>query len=74
MTELIASEQQLSPESIRSIRHRLGLSQAAFAVLLNERVPGLRTHQVTVARWEAGAMRPSSVSAYVIRDLMARTP
>lgn len=64
----------LTPESIKDLRSRLGLSQGDFAVLLNERVPGLKTHQVTVARWETGTFRPSAVASYALRALMQAPP
>ena len=64
----------ITPESIRTVRRALGLSQGAFARLLNERAPGLRTNQPTVARWETGAFRPSGVALHVITEIIRATP
>jgi DNA-binding transcriptional regulator YiaG len=61
----------LTPESIIELRRRLGLSQAAFASLLNSRVPGLAVNTPTVSRWENGKHQPASIPAAVIRDLIA---
>jgi transcriptional regulator with XRE-family HTH domain len=59
----------LTPETIRETRRRLGLTQAAFAALLRETVPGLGTTRVTVNRWENGVHPPDGVAAAVIRRL-----
>jgi DNA-binding transcriptional regulator YiaG len=65
---------EISPESIRELRRRLGLSQAALAVRLNALVPGLRTTRVTVTRWETGTHPPAGVAAAAIRKLADETP
>jgi len=46
---------EMPPQRIRALRHRLRLSQAAFAAVLNTSVS-------TVQKWEAGAKRPSGPS------------
>lgn len=61
----------LTPDTIRDLRRRLGLTQTDFAKRLNETIPGLGVNQGTVARWETGKHRPSGVAAAAIRDLMA---
>jgi DNA-binding transcriptional regulator YiaG len=64
----------LTPETIRETRRRLGLTQAAFAALLRETVPGLGTTRVTVNRWENGVHPPDGVAAAVIRRLNSQSP
>jgi transcriptional regulator with XRE-family HTH domain len=43
---------------IVTLRKRLGLNQTAFSDRLNADVPGLRTTQQAVWRWEAGKVIP----------------
>lgn len=43
----------MSPEEIRALRERLGLSQTEFGQLLGN------VHQNTVSRWEIGQRRPN---------------
>ena len=45
--------------TVRALRSRLGLSQMAFAVLLNVR-------QQTISEWERGAYRPRGASARLL--------
>lgn len=63
----------ITPESIIELRRRLGLSQAAFASLLNSIVPGLAVNTPTVSRWEHGKHHPQGTAAAAIRHLMAVT-
>lgn len=64
----------MTPESIRTLRGRLGLTQAAFAVLLNATVPGMRASNVTVSRWEHGVHPPSLIAAEAMRLLASEGP
>lgn len=64
----------VTPEAIKEARRRLGLSQTAFAALLNERVPGLRTNKIAVHRWEYGTHRPSGPAAEALRKIIAELP
>ena len=55
----------LPPREIRSIRTRLGVSQAAFAALLN--VP-----QKTAVSWESGTRKPSGAALKLLQLVKQR--
>lgn len=59
----------MTADDIRAIRRRLGLTQAAFALRLNETVPGLTVQQPHVARWESGRVKPSGVIVATIERI-----
>lgn len=54
----------LTPESIRDLRRRLGLTQTAFAALIG-------CHWLTVSFWETGRRHPTGLYARAVRDVMA---
>lgn len=64
----------MSADDIRDIRRRLGLTQAAFALRLNETVPGLNVQQPHVARWESGRVKPSGVIVAAIERISSPVP
>lgn len=51
----LATPRALGPREIRSLRRRYGVSRLVFARYLN-------TSPNTVAKWEAGAKRPSAMA------------
>ena len=55
----------LPPREIRSIRTRLGVSQSAFAALLN--VP-----QKTAVSWESGTRKPSGAALKLLQLVKKR--
>lgn len=57
----------LTPEMIRELRRRLGLTQAAFAALIG-------CSEMAVWHWEKGSRLPTGLYAKAIRDLLARSP
>lgn len=54
----------LTPETIKSLRTRLGLTQAQFAAMLG-------VSPLAVSFWERGTRRPRGLYAAAIRKLMA---
>jgi DNA-binding transcriptional regulator YiaG len=54
----------MTAEEVRQLRRRLGLSQPAFARLVG-------VHEVSVSRWENGAVRVPEPTARLIK-LLAR--
>jgi len=64
----------MTADDIRDARRRLGLTQAAFASLLNETVPGLNVRQPHVARWESGRVKPSGVIVAAIEHITRPHP
>lgn len=54
----------LTPDTIRDLRRRLGLSQPAFAVRLGVSVQAVR-------HWEQGLRTPTGLYAKALRELMA---
>lgn len=59
----------MTADELRAIRRRLGLTQAAFALRLNETVPGLNVKQPHIARWESGRVKPSGVVVAAIERI-----
>jgi DNA-binding transcriptional regulator YiaG len=54
-------------EEVRKIRKRLGLSQVAFARLVG-------VHEITVSRWENGALAIREPTAKLLRLLLGQAP
>ena len=65
---------KITSADVRSIRKKLGLTQAAFALRLNETVPGLNVKQPHVARWESGRVKPSGVIVAAIERISSPPP
>ncbi len=59
----------MTPDKIRDLRRRLGLSQAQLAARINAVGPGLRVHRHAVSRWESGRVQPSGPSLAAIRTV-----
>ncbi len=56
----------LTPEAIRALRVRLGLTQPQFAALIS-------CDAITVSRWETGRRRPQGLYARELRRLMEQS-
>lgn len=56
----------LTPDTIRALRHRLGMTQAGLATRL-----GCTTQ--AVAFWEQGRRSPTGLYARAVRQLLAET-
>ncbi len=61
---------QWTAERVRELRTRLGLNQTEFAAEVRRLFPAIRTHQVSVSRWEGGRVTPGGAAAYAL-DLLA---
>lgn len=57
----------LTPETIRELRRRLGLTQPAFAVRLGVSVQAVR-------HWEQGLRTPTGLYAKALRALIKQSP
>lgn len=57
----------MSPEDIRDLRDRLGLSQQGLADRVNIINPLLRVNRQTVYRWERGTQAPNVHSLVALR-------
>lgn len=57
----------ITPESIRALRLRLGLTQEAFAARIG-------TTQATVNRWEHGTRRPNGPASLALMALLTAHP
>ncbi len=56
----------MSPNQIKKLRERLGLTQERFAELV-------RADRVTLARWETGVHKPTGLYLTVLRELAAKS-
>lgn len=56
-------QDSVSPDEIRALRQRLGLTQEAFA-------QRLCVASMTVSRWERGIRRPERWNEHLLRRLM----
>jgi DNA-binding transcriptional regulator YiaG len=56
----------LTPDTIRDLRRRLGLTQAALAARIG-------CSSIAVSLWERGERTPTGLYAKAVRDLMATT-
>lgn len=64
--------QEVTPDTIKAIRSRLGLTQPQLAALLTERLEleaGERIAANTVYRWEAGLYPPHPYLRALLRSL-----
>jgi len=52
----------VTPDAVRKLRQRVGLSQSKFAALLG-------VHKVTVAKWEVGMLGMSATTERLLRVL-----
>lgn len=52
----------MTPDAVRTLRKRLGLTQSSFAALLG-------VHKITVAKWEGGAKGMSATADRLLRIL-----
>ena len=52
----------VTPDAVRKLRQRLGLSQSKFAALLG-------VHKVSVAKWEVGLLGMSATTDCLLRVL-----
>ncbi len=57
---------ELTPEAIKALRARLGLTQPQFAALIG-------CDAITVSRWERGIRRPQGLYARELRRLMEQS-
>jgi DNA-binding transcriptional regulator YiaG len=55
----------MTPDGIKKLRERLGLTQEKFAKLVF-------ANRVTVARWESGANKPLGIYLRKLEDLAAK--
>ncbi len=56
----------LTPEAIRALRARLGLTQLQFAIRVG-------CDPITVSRWENGKRQPQGLYAWELRRLMEQS-
>lgn len=57
----------MTPDEVRKLRKRLGLTQSKFAALVG-------VHKITVAVWEAGTKGMSTTTDRLLRILAQRGP
>jgi len=63
---LVPRDEDLTPDAIRALRHRLGLTQAELAARLS-------CSTQAVSFWERGTRRPTGLYAHAVRRLLAET-
>jgi DNA-binding transcriptional regulator YiaG len=57
----------MTPDAVRKLRKRLGLTQSSFAVLLG-------VHKITVAKWEGGTKGMSATTERLLRIIAQQGP